>query len=110
MSKTVKAEFLHNGKIRLIRPFGEVPRDFICDGASVPRLLWPVFGHPFDRKHIRASVRHDWRNAVGGTRQDRQRADREYREDLKRDGQCFPLRWLEYFAVRLWGRSHFKYK
>ena len=109
MSKNVKAEFLPDGRIRLIRDFGEVPRDFVCDGASVPRFCWRLFGHPYDRKHIRGGVRHDWGYALGGDKAIRKACDERYREDLRADGQGFILRWLEYFAVRLRGRSHFRY-
>lgn len=107
MSKNVKAEFLRDGRIRLIRDFGEVPSNFVCDGASVPRLLWRLFGHPYDKRHIRAGVRHDWRYHVGGDESMRKAVDEQYRKDLKADGQRVVLRWLEYFAVRLCGRSHF---
>ena len=109
MSKNVKAEFLKDGKIRLISDFGEVPCGFICDGASVPRFCWRLFGHPYDRKHIRGGVKHDWRYTVGGDEKMRKKIDKEYREDLKEDGQGLVLRWSEYFAVRLGGRSHFNY-
>lgn len=109
MSKNVKAEFLRNGRIRLIRDFGEVPRNFICDGASLPRFFWRIFGHPFDKKHIRAGVKHDWRYTVGGDEAQRKAIDAQYREDLKADGQRFVLRWLEWLAVRIFGRSHFNY-
>lgn len=110
MSKNVKAEFLQNGCIRLIRDFGEVPRDFVCDGASLPRFFWRVFGHPYDRKHIKGGVRHDWGYTVGGDAAIRKAYDEQYREDLKADGQGFVLRWLEYLAVRVFGRSHFNYR
>jgi len=109
MTGNVQAEFLRDGRIRLIRDFGEVPCDFVCDGASVPRFCWRVFGHPYDRRHIRGGVRHDWWYAVGGDEKCRKAADQQYREDLKEDGQGFICRWLEYFAVRLGGRSHYKY-
>ena len=109
MSKNVKCEHLPDGKIRLIRDFGEVPRDFVCDGASLPRFCWRVFGHPYDKKHIRAGVRHDWRYTVGGDKRLRKAIDEQYRKDLKADGQWFVLRWLEYFAVRWFGRAHFNY-
>ena len=32
---------------------------FRTDGASVPRLLWPVLGSPFDPALIEAAVYHD---------------------------------------------------
>lgn len=33
---------------------------FICDGLSIPRFLWPIYGHPLDRKNIRAAIIHDF--------------------------------------------------
>ena len=110
MSKNVKAEHLPDGRIRLIRGFGEVPRGFVCDGASLPRFFWRVFGHPYDKIHIRGGVRHDWGYTVGGDKKKRKACDKRYREDIRADGQSFVLSWLEYLAVRLCGRSHFNYR
>jgi hypothetical protein len=107
VSKNVKAEFLPDGRIRLIRPFGEVPRGFVCDGASVPRFFWRFLGHPYDRHHVRGGVKHDWGYAVGGDRKRRKALDVEYRRDLARDGMKLVPRWLEYFAVRLFGGRHY---
>lgn len=106
MSKNIKAEFLKNGNIRLLRPFEFVPRGFICDGASVPRFFWRFLGHPFDRRHLRAGVRHDYRYACGVV--PRKDCDRMYRNDLKADGLGFIKRNLEYIGVRVFGRSHYK--
>lgn len=46
--------FLFNGT-RYVVPCG-----FECDGASIPRFLWPILGHPFAHKIRRAAVLHDW--------------------------------------------------
>jgi len=35
-----------------------VPKDFISDGATIPRFLWPKF--PPDGPWLRASVIHDY--------------------------------------------------
>lgn len=109
MSKNVKCEHLPNGKIRLIRDFGEVPRDFVCDGASIPRLGWRIFGHPYDKVHIKNGVRHDWDYTIGGDKAMRKEADRRYRRGIRADGQLLVLAWCEYFVLRLCGRSHFNY-
>ena len=109
MSKNVKCEHLPNGKIRLIRDFGEVPRDFTCDGASIPRLGWRIFGHPYDKVHIKNGVRHDWDYTVGGDEAMRKEADRRYRRGIHADGQPLVLAWCEYFVLRLCGRKHFNY-
>ncbi len=54
--------------MRLVEPFAfhdgrgnewAVPAGAVVNGASIPRLLWPVFGSPFVGDHRRASVVHD---------------------------------------------------
>ena len=109
MSKNPKVEFLKSGKIRLVRDFGPVPADFICDGASIPRFFWRLSGHPFDKHHVRAGIWHDWRYTIGGTKDDRKAADKAYRELLKESGMCAVGAALEYLAVRLFGRKHFNF-
>ena len=33
-----------------------VPKGFETDGATIPRFLWPIYGHPFYKKNIRAAT------------------------------------------------------
>ena len=44
------------------------PSEFETDGASIPRLLWRVIGHPLHQDHIAAAVIHDvlWKQALIG--------------------------------------------
>lgn len=109
MSKNVKAEFLPNGCIRLIREFGEVPAGFVCDGASIPRFGWRLFGHPYDRIHVKSGVKHDYAYELGGDEQMRQAADREYRDGIRRDGAGRVRSQLEYLVLRMFGAKHFNY-
>ena len=37
-----------------------VPKNFITDGASIPRVFWSVFGGPFCPKNLEASIQHDF--------------------------------------------------
>jgi hypothetical protein len=37
----------------------QAPAGSIVDGASIPRILWPLVGTPFAGKYRRASVLHD---------------------------------------------------
>lgn len=37
-----------------------IPKGFITDGASTPRIFWSVFGGPFCPKNLEASVQHDF--------------------------------------------------
>ena len=105
MAKNVKAEFLSDGRIRLIRPFEDIPRGFVCDGASVPRFFWRFLGHPFDRYHLKPGIRHDRGYAEGKV--PRKVLDRRYRRDLKEEGLGLFKRNLEYIGVRLFGRRHY---
>ena len=49
-----------------------IPKGFVSDGASIPRILWPVFGGSFSTKLIKASVEHDYLIALNysGTNRD----------------------------------------
>ncbi len=64
----------HPHEWRLEEPYGQITRDgylIICppwrpvNGASIPRPLWPVLGHPFDGPNRFWSTPHD----LGYTRQ-----------------------------------------
>ncbi len=41
-----------------------VPAQAVVDGASIPRVLWPVVGGPWEGSYRQASVVHDWYCAV----------------------------------------------
>ena len=56
----IVAEHMPDGKIRLVKDFGEVPAGFVCDGASIPRFFWRLCGHPYDKIHIKNGVKHDY--------------------------------------------------
>lgn len=53
----------------------DVPRGFRCDGASIPRILWPIVGHPLDGGPLRAAIVHDWLCGQARTRAERRFAD-----------------------------------
>ena len=85
-----------------------VPAGFITDGASIPRFLWRICGHPMSTKRLPVAIFHDYLYA-GVLPFSREDADQIYR-----DGLIKPLgfpRWkanLEYYALRLFGGSHWK--
>lgn len=41
-----------------------VPAKAVVDGASIPRVLWPIVGGPWEGRYREASVVHDWFCAV----------------------------------------------
>lgn len=84
-----------------------VPRGTETDGASIPRLLWRVCGHPLQAPRVYAALAHDYLYGGGGppevTRAD---ADTIYRELLVSLGWGKAKAWTEYLALRMFGASH----
>ena len=37
-----------------------VPRGFVSDGASMPRIAWRALGHPFDYDYLYEAILHDY--------------------------------------------------
>lgn len=37
-----------------------IPRGYIFDGASIPRVLWSLIGSPFEPALMKAACVHDW--------------------------------------------------
>lgn len=64
-----KVDLVSNGKVRLEESIGYYdyatgnkiiqPAGAISDGASIPRYLWPIIGHPLSMKYIHAALIHD---------------------------------------------------
>lgn len=78
-----------------------VPRGARVDGASIPRLLWPLIGGPFEGRYRAASVIHDWYCDVRSrTWQDTHRV---FREAMLTSGVERRLADLMYAAVRYRG-------
>ena len=78
------------------------------DGASIPRFLWRVCGHPLEAPRVYAALLHD--ALYGGQFRDlvptRAAADEIYRDLLiALDVSSFRA-YTEYYALRLFGSSH----
>lgn len=54
-----------DGRWELAEDYGEVPKGFVTDGASVPRFLWWLLGAPFEADTIDGSVNHDFDYRTG---------------------------------------------
>lgn len=82
----------------------EAPAGFLTDGASVPRLFWPLL--PAWGRYSRAAVVHDFLcvaiNAGAPHRfaPDRRTADRIFRHAMRVCGVSAVTRWLMWLAVR----------
>ena len=78
-----------------------VPEGFVSDGASIPRLLWTLLGHPWAEPHGRAAVLHDWLYATGLVT--RARADALFLESLQALEVGRVKRWTLCAGVRAGG-------
>ena len=106
---------LMNGKFELFSDyvyktkeyFIKVPKGFVTDYASIPKLLRAII-LPYG-KHSGASVVHDWLYSSNCNLDiSRERADKIFLEILKEEKVNFLLRTLMYTAVRKFGRSRFR--
>lgn len=77
-----------------------VPKWFVFDGASIPRVFWTIIGHPMQTKVIKAACLHDYLyiNKIYS----RKRSDVIYFEALLVAGVGMLRAILHYVAVRVW--------
>ena len=72
-TRPLKTESLPDGKHkRVLEPFRfwledvgsgnhiVVPAGFISDGASIPRVVWPLVGSPWMGRYVQAAILHDY--------------------------------------------------
>ena len=86
----------------------DIHHGYVFDGASVPRLLWPVCGHPLEIPRIAAALAHDWLYAAQLC--DRSTADAIYKAILLRVGTGGFRASVETAVVRLCGWSAWRKK
>jgi len=82
-----------------------VPKGFHTDFASVPRIFWNIIS-PID-KHGKAAVLHDYLYSIQ-YKNNRKLCDNIFKEAM---GILGVKKWkifVMYWAVRLFGKSHFK--
>ena len=79
---------------------GVVPRGFITDGASVPRILWPLFPH--DGASFASALIHDW--DYQHSQSTRKNVDLAFLDNMKECGLAWIHRRLIFRGVRLGGR------
>ena len=104
-------------KVRLLRSFTfvlrrpqthiTVPEGFTFDGASIPRWLWPIMGHPLMGRYRNAAIIHDYLywlgRRAGRPRFDRKKSDRIFFAAMRANGVGHERALLMYWAVRLFG-------
>lgn len=86
----------------------DISAGFKWDGASIPRALWRLCGHPFTCPREAAALAHDWLYASHAV--DQETADKIYRELQKKLGINIISRNVEYYTLRLFGGWAWKAK
>ena len=108
---------LPNGHIQLNEPLYQsvwigkgiefrvtVPQGFVSDGASIPRLLWPLLGPPIGSRHLIPAIVHDWLCVQAKTYNDRVLADAVFFKMLKEFQVPWWKRTAMFLGVRFYGR------
>jgi len=83
-----------------------VPAGFETDGASIPRLLWRICGHPLTIPRLYAALVHDWLYSGGDVDATRKDADDLYRDLQIALGISKVKAYTEWSALRMFGGSH----
>lgn len=86
-----------------------VPAGATTDGASIPRMLWRVCGHPLQAPRVYAALLHDWLyggGSPGTARPTRAEADECYYALLRHFGIAGWRAKIEYWALRIFGGGH----
>ena len=88
-----------------------LPRGYVFDGASIPRLAWSMIGHPFDPSFLVAAAVHDWYCDQAAQTHDYQLrviGDAVFFALLRRAGVSWLKRSAMYLAVRSYGLWSFR--
>lgn len=80
----------------------DVPKGFVCDGASIPRVFWSVVGHPLSGGPLRAAIIHDALCVQASTRAERRFADTVFYWVLEQCRVPYWRRLLLFLAVRVY--------
>lgn len=80
-----------------------VPNKYRSDGASIPRLLWPLLPTS-DYRALRAGIVHDYLYEYHLEGWDRKKADDMFYRLLVRDGVNHTIARLCWIGVRLFGK------
>jgi hypothetical protein len=84
---------IKTGKTYVVQP------GFYTDGSSIPRLLWPIIGHPFSKYLRTPGTLHDKFYFTGEV--SRAEADRMFRQAIQDEGGDKTLAFSCWFGVRI---------
>ncbi len=97
-----------DGVWELAADYGEVPKGFTTDGATIPRLLWRILGAPVEAQTIGAAVRHD--HAYKTAIIPRAEADDRLYGDLRKAGVGVVRAYVFWLGVRAFGWIYYNKK
>jgi hypothetical protein len=97
-------------RFRYVSSYGtiEVPVGALSDGASIPKIFWPILG-PYG-PYFRSAVVHDFLYSDLNDEFTRAESDLIFKEAMFNEGIGWCQRETIYRAVRLFGKKHFKGK
>ncbi len=87
-----------------------VPAGFVSDGASIPKILWPILGSPIGNRHLPAAIVHDFLCESATSYEQRVIGDAVFFELLKRCDVPYWRRAAMYCGVRFYARFIWKPK
>lgn len=85
-----------------------VPKEFISNGLSIPRLFWSIVGSPWCGKYVKSAILHDYlydKTCVYNFT--RKESDKIFYKSLITDGVSKKKSLLLYYIVRLFGKKYF---
>ena len=85
-----------------------LPRGTTFDGASIPRFLWRVCGHPLAQPRLPIAIFHDGAYSALFPGLTREQADELYRIGLVAVGIWRAVAFVEWYAIRRCGGSHWE--
>ncbi len=95
-----------------------VPKDFAYDGASIPKLLWPIFGTPYNCNSDTSACVHDYLYRKTSNMQvtcnnelitvNQNIADQIFRKLLCQNGVSSIKACFMYYGVKLFGKFFYK--
>jgi hypothetical protein len=83
-----------------------IKSDFITDGASIPKLFWSVVGNPLSNDLLKPAIIHDGLYTLMQLK--RLECDKLLKEMLLFNGISKVKAYFIYYAVRLFGGSHWR--
>lgn len=78
----------------------DIPKDFLFDGASIPKIAWILIGHPIAQEYLAPACVHDWLCEYATW--PRKKTDRIFLKAMRDKGVAYLKRMVMYWCVCLW--------